>query len=85
MILLSNFKTHFQLNLSPLFKPNSKHLQNRNNKSLHQRSLLLADNDFTSNDEEHIYSRIPKHNSTFIPNNTLNEETFSTIKKTKAH
>ena len=51
----------------------------RNNKSLHQQSLLLDDTDFTS-DEEQIYFRIPKHNSHFLPDKTLHEGTVSTLK-----
>ena len=34
----------------------------KNNKSLHQRSLLLNDTDITNDDEERIYTRLPKHN-----------------------
>ena len=32
----------------------------KNNKTLHQQSLLLNDTDITSDDEDHIYTRIPK-------------------------
>ena len=32
----------------------------KNNKTLHQQSLLLNDTDVTSDDEDHIYTRIPK-------------------------
>ena len=32
----------------------------KSNKCIHQQSLLLNDTDFTSDDEEHIYSRNPK-------------------------
>ena len=32
----------------------------KDNKSLHQQSLLLNDTDIRSNDEEHIYTKIPK-------------------------
>ena len=56
----------------------------KNNKSLNQQSLLLTDTDITSDDEEHIYSRVSKHNSTFITDETLHEETFSTNKKPKS-
>ena len=55
----------------------------KNNKSLHQQSLLLNDTDITSNDEEHIYTRIPKQTSVFTTDNTLQTETFSTIQKSK--
>ena len=37
----------------------------KNNNSLHQQSLLLNDTDITSDDEEHIYTRIPKQGSSF--------------------
>ena len=33
----------------------------------HQQSLQLIDTDVTSDDEEHIYTRIPKNNSLFPP------------------
>ena len=52
----------------------------KNNKYLHQQSLLLNDTDITSDDEEHMYSILPKHNSTFTTDTTIEEETFSTIK-----
>ena len=43
----------------------------------------MNDTDPTSDDEEHIYTRIPKNNSPFSTDETLHEqkETFSTIKK----
>ena len=46
--------------------------------------MILIDTDIISVDEEHIYSRIPKHNSTFITETTMQGETFSTIKKPKS-
>ena len=44
----------------------------------------MNDTDVTSDDEEHIYTRIPKNNSPFSTDETLQEQedTFSTIKKT---
>ena len=51
-----------------------------NNKSLHQQSLLLNDTDITSEDQEHIYTRIPKQHSSFTSDKTSHEETYSTIK-----
>ena len=51
-------------------------------KNTHQ-SLSLHDTDFTSDDEEHIYSRIPKPDSTFSHDKTLHAETFSTMNKPK--
>ena len=57
----------------------------KHNKSLHQQSLLLNDTDVTSDDDEHIYTRIPKNISSFSPNDTLQEqeESFSSINKPK--
>ena len=49
--------------------------------SLHQQSLLLNDTDITSDDEEHIYTRILKQSSVFTTDNTFQTETFSTIQK----
>ena len=53
--------------------------------SLHQQSLLLNDIDVTNDDDEHIYTRIPKNTSSFSPTDTLREreESLSTITKPK--
>ena len=54
----------------------------KNNKTLHQQSLLLNDTDITSDDEDHIYIRIPKNDSSFSTDKTLQEkEHYSTLKK----
>ena len=56
----------------------------KQNKSLHHQSLLLNDTDVTSDDDEHIYTRIPKDDSPFSNDTTLSqipEEKFSTIKQ----
>ena len=45
----------------------------KNNKSPHQQSLLLNDTDITKDNEEHIYSRIPKQNSTLTTDTTLHD------------
>ena len=37
----------------------------KNNKTLLQQSLLLNDTDITSDDEDHIYTRLPKYDSSF--------------------
>ena len=50
----------------------------RNNKNLHQQSLLLNDTDVTSDDEDLIYTRIPKSDSSFLQDTTLQTENFST-------
>ena len=55
----------------------------KHKKSFHQQSLLLNDTDVTNDDDEHIYTRIPKNDSPFSNENTLSktpEETFSTKK-----
>ena len=52
----------------------------KNNKSLHQQSLLLNDTDTTSDDEDHIYTRIPKCDSSFSTDKTL-QENYSTLKQ----
>ena len=54
--------THFQTKFKTPIKKNSK--------TLHQQSLLLNDTDFTSDDEYHIYTRIPKSDSSFLPDTT---------------
>ena len=53
----------------------------KNNKTLHQQSLLLKKTDITSDDEDHIYTRIPKSDSSFLPDTTLQTETYSTLNK----
>ena len=52
----------------------------KNNKTLHQQSLLVNDTDITSDDEDHIYTRIPKNGSPFSTDTTL-QENYSTLKK----
>ena len=52
----------------------------KNNKTLHQQSLLLNDTDITSDDEDHIYTRISKHDSSFSTDTTLHKN-YSTLKK----
>ena len=56
----------------------------KNNKTLHQQYRLLNDTDITSDDEEHIYTRIPKQDLSFTTDNSLTTETFSTIKNPKS-
>ena len=53
----------------------------KNNKTLHQQSLLLNDTDVTSDDEDHIYTRIPKSDSPFLQDTTLQTENYSTLKQ----
>ena len=42
----------------------------KTNKTLHQQSHLLNDTDITSDEEDHIYTRIPKFDSSFLPDTT---------------
>ena len=51
----------------------------KNNKTLHQQSLLLNDTDITSDDEDHIYTRIPKSDFSFLHDTTLQTESYSTL------
>ena len=53
----------------------------KNNKTLHQQSLLLNDTDVTSDDEDHIYTRIPKSDSSFLHDTTLQTENYSALKQ----
>ena len=74
----------FSFNAITPFQTKFKAPVKKHNKSLHQQSLLLNDTDVTSDDEDHIYTRISKHNPSFSPDETLHEqETFSTITKSK--
>ena len=72
---LFNSVTPFQTKLKAPVK--------KNNKSLHQQSLLLNDTDITSDDEEYtyFYTRIPKQDSFFTSDKTLHDITYSTIKR----
>ena len=53
----------------------------KSNKTLHQQSLLLNDTDITSDDEDHIYTKIPKYDSSFLHDTTLQTENYSTLNK----
>ena len=53
----------------------------KNNKTLHQQPLLLNETDITSDDEDHIYTRIPKPDSSFLHDTTLQTENYSTLNK----
>ena len=56
----------------------------KNSKYLHQQSLLLNDTDIKSDEEDHIHTRIPKHDPSFTTDKTLHEETYSTKNKSKS-
>ena len=49
-----------------------------------RKTNLSNDTDITSDDEEHIYTRIPRHDSSFTRDKTLHEETYCTINKPKS-
>ena len=53
----------------------------QNNKFLHQQPFLLNDTDITSDDEDHIYTRIPKFDSSFLHDTLLQTENCSTLNK----
>ena len=53
----------------------------KNNKTIRQQSLSLNDTDNTSDDEDHIYTRIPKSDSSFLHDTTLQTENYSTLNK----
>ena len=65
--------THFQTKFKTPIKTKIK--------TLHQQSLLLNDTDITSDDEDHIYTRIPKPDSSFLHDTTLQTENHSTLNK----
>ena len=56
----------------------------KNNRTLHQQSLLLNDTDITSDGEDHIYTRNPKYDSSFSTDTTL-QENYSTLKKSPSN
>ena len=63
------------------FQTKSKTPMKKNNKTLHQQSLLLNDTDIISDDEDHIYTRIPKPDSSFLHDTSLQTENYSTLNK----
>ena len=63
------------------FQTKFKTLIKKNNKTLHQQSLLRNDTDITSNDEDHIYTRIPKSDTSFLHDTTLQTEHYFTLNK----
>ena len=68
-----------------LFRTKFKTPIKKNNKTLHQQSLLLNDTDSTSDDEDDIYTRIPKYDSSFSLDTTLQHENYSTLKKSTSN
>ena len=67
-----------------LFQTKFKTPNKKNNKTLHRQSLLLNDTDVTSDDEDHIYTRIPNYDSSFSTDPTL-QENNSTLKKSPSN
>ena len=63
------------------FQTKFKTPRKKNNETLHQQSLLLNDADITSDDEDHTYTRIPKSDSSFLPDTTLQTQNYSTLNK----
>ena len=68
-----------------LFQTKFKTPIKKNNKTLHQQSLLLNDTNITSDDEDHIYTRIPKSDTSSLPDTTLQTENYSTPNKSTSN
>ena len=62
-----------------LFQSKFKTPIKKHNKYLHQQSLSINDTDIIKDDEDHIYTRIPKDSTPFTPDTTIATEHFSTI------
>ena len=62
------------------FQTNFKTPIKKNSKTLHQQPLLLNDTDITSDDDDHKYTRIPKYDSSFSTDTTLQQEKDFTLK-----
>ena len=63
------------------FQTKNKTPIKKNNKTLHQQFLLLNDTDITSGDVDHIYTRIPKPDSSFLHDTTLQTQNYCTLNK----
>ena len=84
MIMLSKTLQPFSFISVTPFQTKFKTPIKKNNKTLHQQSLLLNDTDITSDDEDHIYTRIPKYDFSFSTDTTL-QENYSTLKKSPSN
>ena len=73
----------FSINSITLFQTQLKTPNKKHNKSIYQQPLLLNDTDVISDDEDHIYTRIPKDTTLFTPDNTLTFDNHSTIPNPK--
>ena len=71
----------FSFKSIPPFQTKFKTPIKKNKKTIHQQSLLLNDTDITSDDEGHIYTRIPKTDSSFLHDTTLQTENYFTLNK----
>ena len=74
----------FSLKSVTPFQTKFKTPNKKNNKTLHQQSLLLKDTDIISDDEDHLYTRIQKYDSSFSTDTTLREN-CSTLKKSPSY
>ena len=81
MILLSNLLQSFSFKSITPFQSKFKTPIKKNNKTLHQQSLLLNDTDITSDDEDHKSTRITKPDSSSLQHTTLQTEHYSTLNK----
>ena len=73
----------FSFKLVTPFRTKFKTPIKRNNKTPHQQSLLVNDTDITKDDEDHIYTRIPKYDSSFS-DPTL-QKNYSTLEKSPSN
>ena len=71
----------FSFNSITPFRTKFKTPIKNKNKTLHQQSLLLNDTDVTSDEEDHMYTRTPKSDSSFLHDTTLQTENYSTLKQ----
>ena len=74
----------FSFKSVPPFQSKFKTPIKKHNKSLHQQSLLLNDTDNISGDDDHIYRRVPKDETSFTPVTTITTETFSSTTNPKS-
>ena len=71
----------FSFNSITPFQTKFKTPIKKKNRTLHQQSLLLNDTDVTSDDEDHIYTRVPKSDSSFLHDTTLQTEKYYTLEQ----
>ena len=83
-IIVKHLQSFSFKSISP-FQTKFKTPIKKNNKTLHQQSLLLNDTDITSDDEDHIHTRDPKPDSSFLQDTTLQTKNYSTLNKSKSN